>query len=225
LKEFFTKSESENIKTETSSSNWEPLHKTQSVLNLKLQTNNPYIQLHNTYIIATSNTGFMLVHQQHAHERVLYERYTAQTHNQKPATQKSLFPVTLELATPDAVLLEDLMPEIAALGYQIEPFGTNTFVIQGTPADIAQGNEKHSVELLLEQFKHFSSDIKYSKREKVVRCMTRQQAIKAGQSLTQQEMQVLLEELFACTTPNVTPTGNPTYLEFKEDYLDRMFGK
>jgi DNA mismatch repair protein MutL len=167
----------------------------------------------------------MLVHQQHAHERVLYERYTTQTHSQKPATQKSLFPVTLELATPDAVLLEDLLPEISALGYDIEPFGTNTFVIQGTPADVAHGNEKHSVELLLEQFKHFSSDIKYSKREKIVRCMTRQQAIKAGQSLTQQEMQVLLEELFACTTPNITPTGNPTYLEFKEDYLDRMFGK
>lgn len=129
------------------------------------------------------------------------------------------------MATPDAVLLEDLLPEITALGYAIEAFGTNTFIIQGTPADIAHGNEKHSVELLLEQFKHFSSDIKYSKREKLVRCMCRQQAIKAGQSLTQQEMQVLLESLFACTTPNITPTGNPTYLEFKEDYLDRMFGK
>ena len=194
-------------------------------LNLELQSNNPYIQLHQTYIIATSNTGFMLVHQQHAHERILYERYTQQTHSKTPATQKSLFPVTLELATPDAVLLEDLLPEIAALGYEIEPFGTNTFVIQGTPADIGSGNEKHSIELLLEQFKHFSNDVKYSKREKLVRCMCRQQAIKAGQTLSQKEMKVLLEDLFACSTPNSTPTGNPTYLEFTEDYLDRMFGK
>ena len=194
-------------------------------LNLELQSNNPYIQLHQTYIIATSNTGFMLVHQQHAHERILYERYTQQTHSKIPATQKSLFPVTLELATPDAVLLEDLLPEIAALGYEIEPFGTNTFVIQGTPADIGSGNEKHSIELLLEQFKHFSNDVKYSKREKLVRCMCRQQAIKAGQTLSQKEMKVLLEDLFACSTPNSTPTGNPTYLEFTEDYLDRMFGK
>lgn len=231
-KEFFTKpndakpvSSFDSNNSQTTNAEWETTGKQQASLNLQLQTNNPYIQLHNTYIIATSNTGFMLVHQQHAHERVLYERYTTQTHSQKPATQKSLFPVSLELATPDAVLLEDLLPEISALGYEIEPFGTNTFVIQGTPADVAQGNEKHSVELLLEQFKHFSSDIKYSKREKLVRCMSRQQAIKAGQSLTQQEMKVLLEELFACTTPNITPTGNPTYLEFKEDYLDRMFGK
>jgi DNA mismatch repair protein MutL len=231
-KDFFTKADDASVpstistgKSSVVNSEWEVENKQQSSLNLQLQSNNPYIQLHKTYIIATSNTGFMLVHQQHAHERVLYERYTTQTHSQQPATQKSLFPVTLELATPDAVLLEDLLPEITALGYAIEAFGTNTFIIQGTPADIAQGNEKHSVELLLEQFKHFSSDIKYSKREKLVRCMCRQQAIKAGQSLTQQEMQVLLESLFACATPNVTPTGSPTYLDFKEDYLDRMFGK
>ena len=55
--------------------------------------------------------------------------------------------------------------------------------------------------------------------------MARQQAIKAGQSLSQKEMLVLIDELFACSTPNVTPTGAPTYLEFKEDYLDRMFGR
>ncbi len=184
-----------------------------------------FIQLHNTYIIAATNNGFMLVHQQHAHERILYERYSTSVHSAKAVTQKSLFPITLELATPDAVLLEDLLPDIAALGYEVEPFGNNTFIIQGSPADVAQGNEKHSIELLLEQFKHFSSDIKYSKREKLVRCMSRQQAIKAGQALGQQEMKQLIEQLFDCNTPNVTPTGSPTYLEFKEDYLDRMFGK
>ena len=184
-----------------------------------------YIQLHNTYILSASNNGFILVHQQHAHERILYEKYNLAFHSQVHTTQNSLFPVTLELAVPDAVLLEDLLPEIVALGYAIEPFGTNTFVIQGTPADVAPGNEKHSIELLLEQFKHFSSDIKFGKREKLVRCISRQHAIKAGQALQQKEMQTLLEELFACSTPNTTPSGNPTYLEFKEDYLDKMFGK
>lgn len=188
-------------------------------------TDSAFIQLHNTYIIAATNNGFILVHQQHAHERILYERYSTSVHSSKVVTQKSMFPITLELATPDAILLEDLLPDIAALGYEIEPFGNNTFIIQGSPADVAQGNEKHSIDLLLEQFKHFSSDIKYSKREKLVRCMSRQQAIKAGQTLGQQEMKQLIEELFLCNTPNVTPTSSPTYLEFKEDYLDRMFGR
>ncbi|MDE3234419.1 MAG: DNA mismatch repair endonuclease MutL [Bacteroidota bacterium] len=187
--------------------------------------NSSFIQLHNTYIIASVQNGFVLVHQQLAHERILYERYSMAAHSKQMPAQKSLFPVTVELPAADAALLNDMLTDLAAIGYTIEPFGNNTFVIQGTPADVLQGNEKHSIELLIEQVKHFSSDVKFSKREKLVRCMARQQAIKAGQSLTHKEMQVLLEELFQCNTPNVTVGGSPTYLEFKEDYLDRMFGK
>ncbi|MFC4231005.1 DNA mismatch repair endonuclease MutL [Parasediminibacterium paludis] len=181
------------------------------------------LQLHNTYIIAATQNGFVLVHQQLAHERILYEKYSVAAHGTQMATQKSMFPVSLELVPSDAALLQEILPELQMIGYLIEPFGNNTFVIQGTPADVMHGNEKHSLELLIEQFKHFSSDIKFSKREKLVRCMARQQAIKSGQPLQPKEMVALVEELFTCNTPNVTPTGSPTYVEFKEDYLDRMF--
>ncbi len=181
------------------------------------------LQLHNTYIIAATQNGFIVVHQQLAHERILYERYSVAAHGTQMMTQKSLFPVSVELAPADAALLQDLLSDLQIIGYMIEPFGNNTFVIQGTPADVLQGNEKNSLELLLEQFKHFSSDLKFSKREKLVRCMARQQAIKSGQPLQQKEMMALIEELFTCNTPNVTPTGSPTYIDFKEDYLDKMF--
>lgn len=184
-----------------------------------------YFQLQLTYILAPNNNGFMLVHQQHAHERILYEKYSKLSLNQQPVTQKSLFPVAIELTTADAVLLEDLMQEVTAIGYVLEQTDNNTFIIQGTPADVLQGNEKHSLELLLEQFKHFSSDIKYSKREKLIRCISRQQAIKTGTSLTQPEMKELLEQLFTCNTPNTTPSGNPTFIEFTANYLDSLFGK
>jgi DNA mismatch repair protein MutL len=183
------------------------------------------LQLHNTYIIAATNNGFILVHQQFAHERILYEKYGVAAHGKQMATQKTLFPVTLELASADAVLLTEILPDLQTIGFEVEPFGNNSFVIQGIPADVLPGNEKHSIELLVEQFKHFSSDIKFSKREKLIRCMARQQAIKAGQSLAQKEMISLIEELFECNTPNSTPTGSPTYIEFKEDYLDRLFGR
>lgn len=192
---------------------------------LQVLPDTPLLQLHHTYIIASTQSGFVLVHQQLAHERILYDKYSVAAHGQQMPTQKSLFPSTLELAAADAALLEELLPDLTAIGYHVEPFGNNSFVIQGIPADVTPGNEKHAIELLIEQFKHFSSEVKFSKREKLVRCMARQQAIKAGQSLSQKEMLVLVEELFACQTPNVTPTGSPTYLEFKEDYLDRMFGK
>jgi DNA mismatch repair protein MutL len=111
------------------------------------------------------------------------------------------------------------------LGYLVEPFGKNTFVIQGTPADVAQGNEKQVLDSLLEQYKHFSSEIKFSKRERLVRSLATQQSIKTGRQLNEKEMQVLVNELFECKQPNISPGGNPTYLEFKNDQLDRMFGK
>jgi DNA mismatch repair protein MutL len=227
-KDFFVSKEVENGKSKIENVSSQlttvenPANNKQPISDFQFSTFN-FLQLQNTFIIMPTATGFMLVHQQLAHERVLYEKYAAAAQSKQVATQKSLFPVRLELATADAVLLEDLLPDTKALGYEIEPFGNNTFVIQGTPADVLQGNEKHSVELLLEQFKHFSSDIKFSKREKLIRCMARQQSIKAGQSLQQKEMQVLVNDLFNCATPNTTPSGNPTYLEFKEDYLMRMF--
>ncbi len=200
------------------------LHKEQSK-QLRVLPDTNLLQLHNTYIIASTNSGFLLVHQQLAHERVLYERYSIAAHGQQMPTQQSLFPVELEIIGADAALLKDLLPDLLTIGYQVESKNDQIFVIQGIPADILPGNEKHAIELLIEQFKHFSSDIKFSKREKLVRCMSRQQAIKAGQSLSQKEMLTLVEDLFTCGSPNITPTGSPTYLEFKEDYLDRMFGR
>ncbi len=185
----------------------------------------PLLQLHNTYIIAPQLSGYLLVHQQLAHERILYEKYSATSSGKGVATQPSLFPVTLELSAQDTALLHELLPDLHAIGYLVEPFGQLGFIVQGTPADVLEGNEKNSIELLLEQFKHFSSDIKFSKREKLVRCMARQHAIKAGQELSQKEMLLLVEDLFNCKTRNITPTGTPTFIEFTESYIDRMFGR
>jgi DNA mismatch repair protein MutL len=223
-KSFYESSGMSGMDQATPGESQQLLHKEPSK-QLRVLPDTNLLQLHNTYIIASTNSGFLLVHQQLAHERVLYERYSLAAHGQQMATQQSLFPVELEMAGADAALLKDLLPDLLSIGYQVEPKTDQTFVIQGIPADILPGNEKHAIELLIEQFKHFSSDIKFSKREKLVRCMSRQQAIKTGQSLTQKEMLVLIEDLFTCGSPNITPTGSPTYLEFKEDYLDRMFGR
>ena len=182
------------------------------------------IQINNTYIVAPASSGYILIHQQLAHERVLYEKYQKAS-VQPHATQKSLFPVVLELSLSDAVLLGEMIEDLALIGYEIESFGQNSFIIQGIPADVISGNEKNAIELLLEQFKHFSGDLKFSKREKLIRCMARQMAIKTGQSLTQKEMHALIEALLDCDLPNVTASGAPTYIEFKEAYLDGLFSK
>jgi DNA mismatch repair protein MutL len=182
------------------------------------------LQLHNTYIIAPTQSGCIILHQQLAHERVLYEKYQkASTHPH--TTQKSLFPVVLELSPSDAILLDEMLEDLCIIGYEIESFGSNSFIIQGIPADVLSGNEKNAIELLLEQFKHFTGEVKYSKREKLIRCMSRQMAIKAGQSLSQKEMHSIIQSLSDCDIPNVTASGAPTYIELKESYLDGLFSR
>lgn len=189
----------------------------------KLQSDPELVQVLNTYILAPANRGFILVHQQLAHERILYEQYIQISKGQSMPTQQSLFPVTLTLASADAVLLHELLPDLQQLGYQVEVFGKDSFIIQGTPADVMQGSEKTAIEGMLEQFKHSSSEIKLSSREKLIRAMARQHAIRPGQKLTHDEMQNMIAMLFRCAQPNISPGGNPVYLEFKKDYLEKLF--
>jgi DNA mismatch repair protein MutL len=141
------------------------------------------------------------------------------------AYQRSLFPQTLQLSKQDAVLLEELLEDLLQLGYLVEPFGKDCFVIQGTPADIDQGNEKPVIENLLEQFKHFSSDLKFPKREKLIRALAQQQSVKPGTALTHSEMLSLVQSLFACSQPGVNAYGSPTYIEFRKEYMDGLFKK
>jgi DNA mismatch repair protein MutL len=183
------------------------------------------IQLHNSYLLMQNDKGIVIIHQQNAHERILYERFCKAVGGKPIATQRSLFPVTIELAAADVAILNELIPDLHDLGYHVEPFGNNTFVIQGTPADVEQGSEKNAIEKMLEQFKHFSNDLKFSKREKLLRSLALQQSIKAGVNLSEKEIKVLIEELFDCDSPNITPNGKPTYTELKKTDLDKTFGR
>ncbi|HMP87502.1 MAG TPA: DNA mismatch repair protein MutL, partial [Lacibacter sp.] len=178
-----------------------------------------------TYILAATANGLLLIHQQNAHERVLYERYNTAMEGRAMTTQRSLFPASLHLSPQDSLLLTELLDDLQQLGYLIEPFGKDSFVIQGTPADVEQGNESRAIELLLEQFKHYTSELKYSRREKLVRSLARQHSIKAGKHLSKREMQQLVDDLFACQQPNATSNGLPTYTELKQEDLERLFGR
>jgi DNA mismatch repair protein MutL len=191
----------------------------------KRPSSEEFVQVHRSFILAENENGFIVIHQQNAHERILYERFVNAMKGKPIAIQRSLFPVTLEVAPADAVLINDLISDLHVLGYQVEPFGKNTFVIQGSPADVPDGNEKASLEKMLEQYKHFSMDVSFSKREKLLRSMAWQQSVKAGTFLGEKEIRSLVEDLFACEICNTTPNGKPVFLEFKKDELDKMFGR
>ena len=224
-KDFYEKPAAENGKDYSAAAQPIPVFEKLAVNNEQPQPHSDLMQLHTAYIVVQNDKGYLLINQQNAHERILYERFSNAVSGKAIATQQSLFPTTIELAPADTIMLAELLPDLKQLGYQLEPFGNNTFVIQGTPADMTQAGETNAIEKLLEQYKHFSTDLKFSKREKLLRSLSLQQSIKIGTALSQKEMKQLTEDLFLCSIPNATPTGKPTYMSFKKEELDRMFGR
>jgi len=182
-------------------------------------------QLQNTYIICETGGGFLLIHQQAAHERVLYEKMMLALSGKPLSTQPGLFPVTLTLSTADAVLLQELIPALLQLGYAIEPFGKDSFIVQGVPAGFEEGNAKKIIEQLLEHCKHSGNEKSDSLQDKMIRSLAWQQAVKPGTILSVTEMRSLTENLFRCLQPNIAPNGKPVFIDFKKDYMEKLFGR
>lgn len=227
-KSFFSPAEKSSTPTSLTDSQSVTI-RTEAPVQLRIQHRHPdtdqAIQLLNTYLLLPVEEGFLLIHQQNAHERILYERFSKALSGKAIPVQQSLFPATLETGAADAAILTELLPDLHVLGFHLEPFGKNTFIIHGTPADIFSGNEKAAIGELLEQFKHFTPELRFSSREKLLRSMASQQSIKSGKVLSHKECATLAGELFACDTPGTTPTGKPTYSTFRKEELSRTFGR
>lgn len=182
-------------------------------LNLNLQKDTfkqEFVQLHQGYIIATTKTGCLLIDQHLAHQRILYERYEQSISNHI-AIQRCLIPITFELAPADAVLLESILDELKLLGYDVEVFGSHTFIIQGTPADVKLGSEKESMEKIIEAYKHEQTEVKLDKREKLFRMMAMQRAISSTKKLATEEMEELFQQLLLCEQPQLSPNGKKIF--------------
>lgn len=170
-----------------------------------------FMQVHNRYIVSQIKSGVMIIDQQAAHERILYERFLKHLEDRKGASQQSLFPQTVTLSTNDFELAKSLLDDIKSLGFDVREFGKNTLVIEGIPVDLGSTNinETQLFEHLIEGFKNSQQELKLDRRDALARSMARNSAIKSGTALAQQEMNTLIEELFACKTPNFSISGKP----------------
>ena len=182
-------------------------------------------QLHNKYILSHIKTGFMVIDQQGAHERILYERILETFDKQHSVTQQELFPKTVELNATDFAFVKELQSEIKNIGFDIRDFGKNAIIIHGVPADTLHYDAATLLEGLIENYKQNLQELKSNKRENIARAMARNMAVKSGKILTQEEMNNIIDELFACNMPYSTPNGKPTISTFSIDDLDRRFKK
>jgi DNA mismatch repair protein MutL len=182
-------------------------------------------QLHNRYLVRPVKNGLMIIDQQLAHERILFERFINQLKNKVSESQQSLFPQTVTLSASDFALVMEMEQEITALGFRVEVFGKNTLLINGVPPNLTGSGEKALLEALVEQFKINQSELALPIKENLARALAKKACIKSGQKLVKEEMQSLIEGLFACLTPNYSPDGKPTFFIFDDLKIENYFNR
>jgi DNA mismatch repair protein MutL len=180
-------------------------------------------QLHNRYIVKQVRSGMMIVDQQAAHERILFEKFLAQVKHRTAQSQQSLFPQTITFSAADFALVLEMQQEIETLGFRIEVFGKNTFLVTGVPANIPANREKDLFEGLIEQFKVNQSQLSVPLSENLVRSLAKRAALKTGQTLVREEMKTLIDNLFVCRNPNYAPDGRPTFFIFELNKIESYF--
>ena len=181
-------------------------------------------QVHDRYILTQIRSGLLLIDQNAAHERILYERALRNLESGFGLSQQLLFPQTLEFSPADFALIEELMPELRALGFDLELFSGRTVVVRGVPDDIRPGDERTMLEDLLAQYKA-NLPLRLPSRENLARSVARRNAIRPGTRLTEKQMRTLIDQLFLCETPYVSPTGRPTMIRLTLEELERRFGR
>jgi len=182
-------------------------------------------QVHNRFILSQIKSGFMVINQQAAHERILYERFLQQLQNHSGVSQQSLFPQSVTLNSSDFELLKELLPDIRALGFDIREFGKNTVVVEGVPADLGNTAEGEILEQLIEGYKNNQAILKLDKRDSLARSLARNAATKTGVKMSLEEMNLLIDQLFACQMPNVALNGKQVITTFTIEELLERFDK
>jgi DNA mismatch repair protein MutL len=187
-----------------------------------------YLQVHHRFIVFAVSGGMMVVNQQAAHERVLYERALEDLRRSGRFTsQQLLFPEVVELTPEEAQLTEEHLPGLQALGFDLEGFGGRTFQLRGLPSEVAMDQAKRILKDLLHDLQHSDSSRLKAGEEvalKLARAYAKVTCIRLGEPLDSARMAGLMDALFATRNPYVSPTGAPVVIRFPLGELHRRFG-
>ncbi len=181
-------------------------------------------QFHNTYIVCESEGGLILIDQHAAHERVLYEQFSARSTGAPKSAQRLLVPETVELGYREAGVLEKMIAELKDIGLDIEPFGGNTFVVKAVPVLLAGREIKPVLIEIVEKITEIGSAPGFAKALDQSRMvMACHGAIRANQALSGAQIKGLLSQLDGCHNPSHCPHGRPTWIHWDMRSLDKSF--
>jgi DNA mismatch repair protein MutL len=177
------------------------------------------LQFQNRYIVTTLSSGLAVIDQHRAHQRILFDRLTNSHTNELTHSQTLLFPVNCQFSPADADLFAELLPELRNYGFAIEPLSQCTFVVTATPPDIKEGELQSCFDSMLADYKGTVMQKFSNRSQSLCASLAHQMAVKTGQTLSQEEMQQLVADLFACPMADTAPDGKKIISIVKPDDL------
>ncbi len=165
----------------------------------------------------------MLIDQHRAHIRVLFDRYMMQIRQKQGMSQGVLFPEILQLPVSEAAVLQSIMDDLSAVGFELSDLGGGSYAINGIPAGIEGLNPVELVRSMLHTAMEKGNDVKEEVQSILALTLSRAAAIVYGQVLSNEEMVNLVDNLFACVAPNYTPDGKVVLSTIKEEEIEKLF--
>lgn len=182
-----------------------------------------HLQFKGRFILTSVKSGLMLIDQHRAHIRVLFDRYMSQIRQKQGVSQGVLFPEILQLPASEAAVLESILEDLSAVGFDLSPLGGGSYAINGIPSGIEGLNPVDLVRNMVHTATEKGNDVKEEVQTILASTLARAAAIVYGQVLSNEEMSNLVDNLFACPSPNYTPDGRTVLATIKEDEIEKLF--
>lgn len=189
----------------------------------KHDTKKSFSQIGRKYILTSLGDGLVVIHQQRAHERIIYERVLSSFENKNIPSQQLLFPQNLQFTPGDFQLVQALLPSFREIGFDIDEFGKNEVIVNGIPLFIEQNQVSQVLEQLLEDEKDHKAVTGKSSQESMAATLARVSCLKSGSILSQDEMRQLVDELFATSSPYISLKSKPVVVNLSLEDIDKSF--
>jgi len=180
-------------------------------------------QIHKKYIVNPIKSGMIVVDQHRAHQRILYEQFLSNITLHFASSQQLLFPLHLYFSKGEMQLIEELKPSLSNMGFVFEAINNESIEISGLPIHVSESEASLVLEKLFSDLQDGIPESSYSQNDTIAKSMARSLAIKTGAYLTQNEQENLVNALFACKEPNVSPFQKPTFITIRVEDLDKKF--
>jgi DNA mismatch repair protein MutL len=182
-------------------------------------------QFRNRLIISSIKSGLVLIDQQRAYERIVYEQYLDRISQSQHVVQQELFPCQVSFSSSDAELLEEIMAEMNVLGFHLNKLGKNTFVVSGTPSGIEETDLQSLFESFLDNYKKNLIELDLDKSTNLARSLACSLSVRSARKLYTEEMVHLIDELFSCKVPDLTPDGRKIFAIIPEEQVNQWLNR